>query len=196
MNDMSENDLELNYSATTRVHEIFEWLESFFWKTRFIALTAVVSSLLISCFWFLYIFVDLFQLGKYIVGHFGTQGFRDQAVFFTIETIDSMLMALIFMVFSFGIYELFVSKIDKGLRSGDENIRGKILDIPSLASLESKLAKLIIMILIVKIFYYGLSVDLHTVGNEALTDLLKLAGVIGIVAFSVFLTQFRSAKGG
>jgi len=49
-------------------------------------------------------------------------------------------MALIFMVFSFGIYELFVSKIDKGVAADDEKIRGKILDIPNLASLESKLA--------------------------------------------------------
>jgi len=56
-------------------------LEIFFWRTRFIALTAVVSSLLISAFWFLYIFVDLFNLGSYVVHHIGTHGFRDQAVF-------------------------------------------------------------------------------------------------------------------
>jgi len=131
------------------------------------ALTAVASSLFISAFWFLYIFVDLIHLGSYALDNIGSDGFRQKAVFFTIETIDSMLMALIFMVFSFGIYELFVSKIDKGVAAEDEKIRGKILDIPNLASLESKLVKLIIMILIVKVFYYGLTVELHTEGQDA-----------------------------
>jgi len=166
-------------------------MEEHFWKTRFIALSAVISSLAISAFWFLYIFVDLFHLGGYVIGNIGNHGFRDQAVFYTIETIDSMLMALIFMVFSFGIYELFVSKIDKGVADDDEKIRGKILDIPNLASLEAKLAKLIIMILIVKVFYYGLSVELHTEGKESLTDLLKLAGVVSIIALSLFLSHSK-----
>jgi len=166
-------------------------LETYLWQTRFIALTAVVSSLLISIFWFIYIFVDLFHLGSYAAHNIGTENFRDQAVFFTIETIDSMLMALIFMVFSFGIYELFVSKIDKGTAPDDEQVRGKILDIPNLGSLESKLAKLIIMILIVKVFYYGLSVELHTDGGDALTDLMKLAGVISMIALALFLSHSR-----
>jgi len=173
------------------IQKVGQTLEGLFWKTRFIALTAVISSLIISVFWFLYIFVDLFHLGEYITEHIGTHNFRDQAVFFTIETIDSMLMALIFMVFSFGIYELFVSEIDKGVASEDEKIRGKILDISSLASLESKLAKLIIMILIVKIFYYGLSIELRTEGTDALTELLKLAGVVSIIALSLFLSHSK-----
>jgi len=45
------------------------------------------------------------------------------------------------------------------------------------------------MILIVKIFYYGLSVELHTDGKDALNDLLKLAGVIGIIALALFLSH-------
>jgi len=178
-------------TTPSSIEKVAQTLEGLFWKTRFIALTAVISSLIISIFWFLYIFVDLFHLGEYISDHIGNHNFRDQAVFYTIETIDSMLMALIFMVFSFGIYELFVSEIDKGVSSIDEKIRGKILDIPSLASLESKLAKLIIMILIVKIFYYGLSIELHTEGADAITDLLKLAAVVSIIALSLFLSHSK-----
>jgi len=175
-----------------KIKERLASLEAGFWHLRYVALIAVGVAMMISVFWFFYIFVDLYHLVEYVLGSSDDlHEFRAKALFLTVETIDSTLMALIFLVFSYGIYELFVSRIDRGMDDDDKLIRGKILEIRDLANLEGKLARLIIMILIVKIFYYGLSLKMDVDGKELLEHLLMLGGVVLIIALSLFLSHSR-----
>jgi uncharacterized membrane protein YqhA len=60
------------------------------------------------------------------------------------------------MIFSLGLYELFISEIDEAQASGQSS---KVLVINSLDDLKSKLAKVILMILVVTFFEVSLSMS-------------------------------------
>jgi len=62
------------------------------------------------------------------------------------------------LLFSFGVYELFISKID----IGRDNKEIKILEITSLDELKNKILKVIIMVLIVSFFQRILTMEYRT----------------------------------
>jgi uncharacterized membrane protein YqhA len=74
----------------------------------------------------------------------------------TVGAIDGFLLATILMIFALGLYELFVSDIDEAKESGQSS---KVLVINSLDDLKSKLAKVILMILVVTFFEVSLSMS-------------------------------------
>jgi len=59
------------------------------------------------------------------------------------------LIAVVLLIFSFGIYELFISEIDDAENS---EVGSKILAIHSLDELKDKLGKVVVMVLIVSFF--------------------------------------------
>jgi uncharacterized membrane protein YqhA len=79
------------------------------------------------------------------------------------------------------LYELFISDIDQAHGS---KASSKILVINSLDDLKSRLAKVIIMILIVTLFEHALNMKLTTP-----IDLLYLGGSIALIAFALYLTH-------
>ena len=83
----------------------------------------------------------------------------------------------VLLIFSFGIYELFISKIDAACTPEDCN---SILNISSLDQLKDKIAKVIIMVLVVNYFQRVL----HT-KYETPLELLYFA--LAIVALAVGL---------
>ena len=73
---------------------------------------------------------------------------HSDAVGLIIGAIDLYLMALVFFIFSFGIYELFISEID-----GIKNTRqARVLEVHSLDQLKDKIGKVIVMVLVVNFF--------------------------------------------
>jgi uncharacterized membrane protein YqhA len=98
--------------------------------------------------------------------------------------IDLYLIGIVLLIFSFGVYELFISKIDVGRRE-DQDV--KILEIKSLDELKDKILKVIVMVLIVSFF--------KEVINKEVTsyqDLLYLAISILLVAASGYLMHIGS----
>ena len=87
------------------------------------------------------------------------------------------LIAIVLFIFGFGLYELFISKIDVAEKSA----ASKILEIHSLDELKDKLAKVIIMVLIVGFFKRAM----HTTYDSAI-DMLMLAGAIFALALSFY----------
>ena len=68
-----------------------------------------------------------------------------------IGSIDLYLIAIVLLIFSFGLYELFIS--DMGNNNGKKKIElPAILSISSLDELKDKLAKVIVMVLVVSFF--------------------------------------------
>ena len=65
-----------------------------------------------------------------------------------ITAIDLYLIGVVLLIFGFGIYELFISKID--IARADEGVT--ILEIENLDELKNKIIKVIIMVLIVSFF--------------------------------------------
>ena len=91
------------------------------------------------------------------------------------------LLATVLLIFSLGLYELFISKIDKAEHSATSS---NVLLITSLDDLKSRLAKVILMILIVKFFEHAISMVFETP-----LDLLYLAGGISLLGLALYLSH-------
>lgn len=80
--------------------------------------------------------------------------------------VDSFLVAIFLLVFSYGIYELFVSELDparqpKNASEGDRAIMG-LLAIHSLDDLKQNLIKVVSAILIVTLFENAVAIELQS----------------------------------
>jgi uncharacterized membrane protein YqhA len=128
----------------------------------------------------------------YLVGHvlhYADSGLADEArkaihdttVTHVVEVVDGYLLGTVMLIFSLGMYELFISDIDEAKGS---KASSKILVVENLDDLKQRLAKVIIMILIVTIFEMALKL---TVGTTL--DLLFLAGTVALIGLALYLTH-------
>jgi uncharacterized membrane protein YqhA len=92
--------------------------------------------------------------------------------------VDIFLIAVVLLIFSFGLYELFISHID----AADATESSNILDIGSLDVLKDKIGQVIIMALIVKFFQIILTMKV-----ELWTDMLIFAGAVAFLSLALFL---------
>ena len=131
----------------SRLERVFEKI---LWSTRYAVILAVVFSVLGS--------VALFVLGSYEIMQtlflnlppliMGETHDHSELLYKLITAIDLYLIGVVLLIFGFGIYELFISKIDIARR--DEAVT--ILEIENLEELKNKIIKVIIMVLIVSFF--------------------------------------------
>ncbi|MCP4268247.1 MAG: YqhA family protein [Candidatus Brocadiaceae bacterium] len=106
----------------------------------------------------------------------------DAAATSLIQSLDAFLFALVLLIFSYGVYSLFISK-----HSGiDESGTLKWLRIPSIAHLKNTLAEVIIIILFVNFLEIAL-LSLHKLTWE----LLVLPGSILLLALSLKFLGLR-----
>ncbi|MCI5968043.1 YqhA family protein [Helicobacter sp.] len=132
------------------------------WNARLFILLAVVLSLIGSILLFIVASVDIIKVAKetylYYMG-----ALADEADIHTIllnsiiMAIDLYLIAVVLLIFAFGLYELFIAKIE----IKDES-QSKVLEIHTLDQLKDKLAKVIVMALIVAFFSKVLNMGLKT----------------------------------
>ncbi len=163
-------------------------LEKFFenamWQTRLFVLFAVIFGLLGSIILFVVASVDIYDVLKYTievyVNGLHPENFHEEIVSKIIGAVDLYLIAVVMLIFSFGIYELFISKIDAACNEESENC-STILAIHSLDQLKDKIAKVIIMVLVVNYFQRVL----HTQYQTPL-ELLYFALAITALAVGLF----------
>jgi len=126
--------------------------EGAIWRSRFVVLFAVVFGLIGAFVLFVVASMDIWGVAVYtyntIVTHAHPEHFHEDIVAGIIGAVDLYLIAVVMFIFSFGIYELFISEIDEA--SGDQS--SKILAIHSLDQLKDKIAKVIVMVLVVNFF--------------------------------------------
>ncbi len=163
------------------------WIEVFFegalWRSRFLVIMAVISSLFGSMALFLIGSIDMADVliktwGYYILNDH-SYDLHAKVVGELIGAIDLYLIAVVLLIFSFGIYELFVSQIDEAKDSESS----QILEIHSLDELKDKIAKVIIMVLVVK--YFQMVLDMQF--NGALEMLYLAASILGLSLALFFL---------
>ena len=158
--------------------------EGALWKSRFIVILAVVFGLLGSVILFLVGSVDIFNVIKSVIVTVldGThpEHFHEDIVAGIIGAVDLYLIAVVMLIFSFGIYELFISKIDDACNEENET-SSTILAIHSLDQLKDKIAKVIIMVLVVNYFQRVL----HTTYQTPL-ELLYFSLAITALAVGLF----------
>ena len=162
--------------------------ENVLWSTRFIVLTAVIVSLLSSIALFYMTSVDAFYMLKHLVDYASptiTETMRneihDATITHIVEIVDGYLLAAVLLIFGLGLYELFISKIDP---ASSDSRSSNILLISSLDDLKNRLAKVILMILIVNFFEHVINQQFKTA-----LELFYLAGGIALIGLALYLTH-------
>ena len=159
-----------------------KFFESSLWSSRFIIILAVLFGLIGAVILFVVASFDVYDTAKFVLNtyltHAHPQHFHEEVVGGIIGAVDLYLIGVVMLLFSFGLYELFISDIDPAKdEQGEEN---QLLAIHSLDQLKDKISKVIVMVLVVGFFQkVG-----HTEYDGAL-DLLYLA--LSITAVSVGL---------
>jgi len=97
-----------------------------------------------------------------------------------IRALDDYLLAAILIIVALGLYELFVGKIDAAER---DEIAPRLLLIRSVDDLKDRLAKVVLLVLIVEFLQYTFAVNF----TSAL-DLLYLAVGIALIGLALYLT--------
>jgi uncharacterized membrane protein YqhA len=135
--------------------------EKLLWNTRFFVVLPVIFGLLGAIVLFIIASVDIFEILKLTYsayfGHAHPEHMHEEVVSAIIGAVDLYLIAVVLLIFSFGLYELFISEIDEA-----KNSTSNILQIHSLDQLKDKLAKVIIMVLIVSFFQRVLHMQFNT----------------------------------
>jgi uncharacterized protein (TIGR00645 family) len=166
--------------------KIEEWFESALYSCRFLVLFAVLGTMVAAGILFLKGTVEIIQG---VTGFFRHVDFIGQTVsddktviLAFIPAIDNYLFATVLLIFSMGIYELFVSKIDPSMKTPDS--RPNWLNIENLDDLKTHISEVVIMILIINLFEYAFTIPLSKP-----VDLLSFAGSILVVAATLYISH-------
>ncbi len=168
--------------------------EATLWNSRFIILTAVVGSLLAAIAIFYMATVDVYFLLKHMT-HYADASMADEVrktlhdstVSHIVEVVDGYLLAVVLLIFSLGLYELFISDIDQAHGS---KASSKILVIGNLDDLKSRLAKVILMIMIVTLFEEALNMHISQP-----IHLVYLGAAIALIALALYLSHAADGHG-
>jgi uncharacterized membrane protein YqhA len=166
--------------------------EKFLWNSRFIVILAVIASMISSVILFViatfdvvdliskaFKYVTLPQSARTVTAY---EEFHGDVVGHIIGAVDDFLLATVLFIFALGLYELFISKIQEA--EAEAAASSRILVIHSLDDLKDRLAKVILMILIVTFFKNVI----HTSFTEPLSILYLGVGIL-FVALALFFTH-------
>ena len=168
--------------------------EGALWRSRYVVIVAVIASMIASFAIFYMATVDAAYLVSNIL-HYASPDMtgdarkllHEQSITHVVEVVDGYLLATVMLIFSLGLYELFISDIDE---AKGEARSSRILVIESLDDLKARLAKVILMILIVTLFQEAIQIKIGTP-----LDLLYLGGAIALVGLSLYLTHAADSPG-
>ncbi|MEA3228859.1 MAG: YqhA family protein [Campylobacterota bacterium] len=160
------------------------------WSSRFIIMSAVIFGLIGAVVLFLVASVDIFTTAKFVIEtyitHAHPENFHQIVVSGIIGAVDLYLIGVVMLLFSFGLYELFISDID--VAKEEDGSDNKVLSIHSLDQLKDKISKVIVMVLVVIFFqkvgtteyngaldmlYFGISIMSVSVGLYFLSKVGK-----------------------
>lgn len=174
----------LNYKPET-----VKTFEGFLFGLRFVTFFAVLGSMIASIILFITSSMQVYRGVAEFFDHFGAaeDGNIEHLVATFVSSIDGYLFATVLIIFSMGIYELFINKIDPVNKVLDS--RPSWLQVNSIDDLKSSLGKVILMILIVSFFEHSLNIHYTTV-----SDLLFLGIGILLISAALYLTHIGGDK--
>lgn len=152
--------------------------EKALWSTRYIVILGVIFGVLSAIVLFIVGSLEIFDV--MLDALLANEGLVSHELILTglIGAIDFYLIGLVLLIFSFGIYELFISELDVARCSG---CFSGILEVNNLDDLKNKIIKVIIMVLIVTFFQRIL--EMHM---ENSVDMLAMAISICVICIGVF----------
>ncbi|MGE0268676.1 MAG: YqhA family protein [Candidatus Omnitrophota bacterium] len=159
------------------VEKIFEEI---LWKSRLITILVVIFSFMAALVLFIAGSHQCVQASINFISSLSGKVDYNALVANIINAIDLYLIGIVLLIFSFGVYELFISKIDPAKLDKEINI----LEITTLDSLKNKLLKVIIMVMVVYFFK-----SILTSHFEEPLELLYLGGAILAVSTCSFFIR-------
>jgi uncharacterized membrane protein YqhA len=162
--------------------------ESFLFNSRFVTLLAVLGSLFSSVVMFV---MGTMKIGSSIIMFWSqiTGAEAEQSsgalVALFVSSVDIYLFATVLLIFSNGLYELFVKRTAPADQCPEPGRHW--LKVSSLDDLKSSLGKVILMILVVWFFEKSLIIEYHNA-----LDLLYLGIGILLVSGALYLTRDKA----
>ena len=157
------------------IEKIFEQA---LWNLRFVVLLGVIFGALSAIVLFISGSLEILDVLKDYLFVADSHLAHEDILIGIIGAIDFYLIGLVLLIFSFGIYELFISKLEIARTGGDF---GNILEVRNLDDLKNKIIKVIIMVLIVTFFQRILSMKFTTS-----LDMLSMAVSICAICIGVY----------
>lgn len=167
---------------------ILKYFENSMTRLRYASLIAVIASGMGSVLMFV---IGAFKvLGAYrsyfgdiVIDTTASNEAANQAITFLIQAVDAFLIGLVFMIFSGGIYYLYVRHIDVEAPEISSWIK-----IKNIGQLKNILAEMVIIILFVKFLEGGLKTGIA----EFKWEMLVLPAGIMMLAIAVKLLELKS----
>lgn len=169
------------------------WFEGVLWASRLMVLVAVIASLILAFGAFYIATVDV----VYLLGTlpaYASPGLSEEArlairaegIQNIVKAVDGYLIGAIMIIFGLGLYELFISKIDIVEKS---ELGARLLRIHNIDELKNRLAKIILLVLVVKFFQQALDTKY---GSPL--DLLYLALGTLLVGAALYVSNLKGPK--
>ena len=124
-------------------------LEKLLWNVRYVTLLAVTLSIISSIYLMIlgsWEILEAIIFYNPLIDSSITE--NNEVLFKIISSIDLFIIAIVLLIFGFGVYELFVSEID----FTNSKFKDSTLIIRDLDQLKNKITKVIIIVLFVKFF--------------------------------------------
>ncbi|WP_394130265.1 YqhA family protein [Shewanella maritima] len=162
------------------------FFERLLWGSRLSVVTGVLACVLAAFVIFALGLKDLIHLFALLWSYIVTSNLdvRVELVMVVVELLDTFLLGSVLLIFAFGLYELFISNIDV---ADKQESGGKILVISSIDSLKSKLGKVILMMLVIKVFAY-----FNELKPTSMIELLYMAIIVVLVALALMLSKDKA----
>lgn len=161
--------------------------ERILWSTRLLLLGGVVGSAVLAAATVWMGSVDLFRFIEDVADYTTSDDseLRGELVGSVVKIVDTYLLVAILVLVSFGLYELFVGRLD-ARRTDDDAPR--LLVASSLEDLKDRIAKLVVLILVIEFFQRSLDVTI-----DEPDDLVAYAGGIALVSLALALPSLADA---
>jgi uncharacterized membrane protein YqhA len=167
------------------------WKKAFeivLWKSRLIVVLAVFPSIIGGVALFCIIAIESFRVLADLLHYLDPalaldqrEALLKQSILRMISAIDGYLLGAFMLIFGFGLYELFLADLQEARTS---QTAGRILRIKSLDDLKTRLAKVILIILIVETFK-----DAFGIKAQTPLDLLYVGATIALIGLALYLTH-------
>ncbi|MDD3622212.1 MAG: YqhA family protein [Methanofollis sp.] len=150
-------------------------LERGIWNSRLIVILAVLFGILSAFVLFIVGSIEIITTLRHSLSIADETIRHEEILVGIIGAVDFYLIGIVLLIFSFGVYELFISKIVVARNEGEFN---NILEIYTLEDLKTRIAEVVIVVLIISFFQRMVTMVLKTS-----QDMLFMA--ISILAISL-----------
>ncbi|OIT37849.1 PREDICTED: uncharacterized protein LOC109240199 [Nicotiana attenuata] len=166
----SDFDSNILHISKAKLQLVEETVEKVIYSCRFFAILAVWGSLIGS-------FLCFIKGCTYVISSFQEYfSTRAKVILFLVEAIDIYLLGTVMLVFGMGLYELFISNLDKSKSMSEERTpyrsnlfgiftlkeRPKWLEIKTVSGLKTKVGHVIVMLLLIGLFEKSKKAVIHT----------------------------------